>query len=225
MAYSALKLMRKRYRLPAVLAMCLSLIFLVIGMEEVSWFQRVLEIDTPAYFLERNDQYEMNFHNMHTTKMEDTYYLGGFILLVAISLFREQISSGLSKLKYTKLSILLPDFWMLAPFSLMLTFVQQGQIAARYAPATMILGTIIVLIGAILRQYTNRDWGSVFQHTLSLLIVIIGVLFFSFYDYIARGGRPWFPKEYMEFYIAWGIAVFGLNLAMRIRNTDFEHET
>jgi len=39
----------------------------VVGMEEISWGQRVLGFRPPAYFLEHNFQQELNFHNVMDT--------------------------------------------------------------------------------------------------------------------------------------------------------------
>lgn len=41
-----------------------SLSILVIALEEISWGQRLLEIETPEYFLENNVQYEVSIHNL-----------------------------------------------------------------------------------------------------------------------------------------------------------------
>lgn len=38
--------------------------FLFISGEEISWGQRLLELETPQYFEERNFQGELNFHNL-----------------------------------------------------------------------------------------------------------------------------------------------------------------
>jgi hypothetical protein len=62
-----------------------TLVFFVLAMEEVSWFQRVLDIDTPELF-GRNMQHEMNLHNFDTNLMENVYYFGAFGFLVLLPL-------------------------------------------------------------------------------------------------------------------------------------------
>ena len=69
--------------------------FFVIGMEEVSWFQRVLDIDTPKAFSE-NGQNEINFHNFFTDPSENIYYFGAFVLLVLLPFVR-LMNPGMSR--------------------------------------------------------------------------------------------------------------------------------
>ena len=37
-------------------------------MEEISWGQRLLDIETPDFFWEQNIQEEMNIHNLFTSE-------------------------------------------------------------------------------------------------------------------------------------------------------------
>ncbi|WP_299355730.1 hypothetical protein [uncultured Shimia sp.] len=53
------------------------------GMEEVSWLQPVLGIETTPLFAE-NWQYETNFHNFYTHEIEVVYYIVGAILLCLV---------------------------------------------------------------------------------------------------------------------------------------------
>lgn len=53
----------------------------VTGMEEVSWFQRVLSVETPEG-LEGNIQGELNVHNFATAAFENAYYFGAFVALM-----------------------------------------------------------------------------------------------------------------------------------------------
>lgn len=59
-------------------------VFFLIGMEEVSWFQRVLDIETPTA-LATNTQGEMNLHNFATDLVETLYYGCAFLFLVGLS--------------------------------------------------------------------------------------------------------------------------------------------
>jgi hypothetical protein len=70
----------------AVLAMAL----FVTGMEEVSWFQRVFGIATPAA-LSGNIQGEMNLHNLASTESEIFYYFGSFVYLILFPFITHQV--------------------------------------------------------------------------------------------------------------------------------------
>jgi len=61
----------------------LSFSFFIIAMEEVSWFQRVLSIETPSLF-ERNIQNEINLHNFSNDIIENIYYFVAFLFLVVL---------------------------------------------------------------------------------------------------------------------------------------------
>ena len=65
----------------------LSLVLFLIAMEEVSWFQRVLEIKTPNAF-SGNSQGEINLHNFSTDYVENIYYFGAFLFLVVLPYVR-----------------------------------------------------------------------------------------------------------------------------------------
>ncbi|CAN0577794.1 unnamed protein product, partial [Laminaria digitata] len=57
-------------------------ILMLIGLEEVSWFQRLAGIDTPEWLEPINAQRELNFHNIATSASENLYYVGAFCLCV-----------------------------------------------------------------------------------------------------------------------------------------------
>ncbi len=61
-------------------------LFFLIGMEEISWGQRLLGFETPEGLAERNWQQEFNFHNIHTDLFELAYYLGTGAFLIILPL-------------------------------------------------------------------------------------------------------------------------------------------
>ncbi|QLC21137.1 hypothetical protein HFP51_02415 [Parasphingopyxis sp. CP4] len=61
-------------------------LFFLIGMEEISWGQRLLGFETPESLAERNWQQEFNFHNIHTDLFELAYYLGTGAFLIILPL-------------------------------------------------------------------------------------------------------------------------------------------
>ena len=59
----------------------IGLALVVIGLEEVSWFQRVLAVPTPEWLDRINGQREINFHNVSTGLFENLYYVGSTLAL------------------------------------------------------------------------------------------------------------------------------------------------
>lgn len=60
----------------------LALASFALGMEEISWGQRVLGIATPAFFAERNAQYEITFHNFFESRPR--YREGAYLILAMV---------------------------------------------------------------------------------------------------------------------------------------------
>lgn len=81
-----------RKSLKVLVALTFSFAFFLIGMEEISWFQRYLELETPAMFAE-NTQGEMNFHNIATDEVENAYYFSMFILLILVPFLVNRVIS------------------------------------------------------------------------------------------------------------------------------------
>lgn len=57
-------LRQPRLGFEAVVLAGLSVVVGLAALEEVSWFQRVLQLDTPAFFQQHNRQGELNLHNL-----------------------------------------------------------------------------------------------------------------------------------------------------------------
>lgn len=73
----------------AIISLSIALVFFLISMEEVSWFQRFLSIKTPELF-KGNLQNEINFHNFHTDLIENIYYFGTFVFLILIPFINDR---------------------------------------------------------------------------------------------------------------------------------------
>jgi len=92
-----------------VLALGLALLFLLIGMEETSWFQQDLNIRTPGLFA-ANHQGEMNLHNYATNITEIIYYSGVFVFLVLLPFIDRQTLLPVEK---RSLSVFVPAQWLM----------------------------------------------------------------------------------------------------------------
>ncbi|MDQ4088580.1 MAG: hypothetical protein M3177_11325 [Pseudomonadota bacterium] len=67
----------------------LSLLLLVMAMEEISWGQRVLGFQTPEAIAAANWQGEFNFHNLQTDLSEAAYYSAAAVFLGFLPLLRD----------------------------------------------------------------------------------------------------------------------------------------
>lgn len=85
-----------RRRSPAVLlpAGLLAAGFFVLGMEEISWLQRVIGFATPARLADVNWQAEFNLHNLQTDLSELIFYAGAVLFLGVLPLLRDAIPAA-----------------------------------------------------------------------------------------------------------------------------------
>ncbi len=70
----------------------LSLVFIGFGFlfcagEELSWGQRIFSIDTPEWLKERNQQHEMNVHNLMIGEISVNKVIFGKILSISLALY------------------------------------------------------------------------------------------------------------------------------------------
>ncbi|MDH4280770.1 MAG: hypothetical protein OEW83_22110, partial [Acidimicrobiia bacterium] len=69
---------------PALAALVMAGGCLLLGLEEISWFQRVLDIESPELMVNRNGQKETNLHNFATGATGNLYYVAACVYLVLI---------------------------------------------------------------------------------------------------------------------------------------------
>ena len=180
-------------------------IFFLIGLEEVSWFQRDLGIETPEFF-ERNLQGELNFHNFATNFFENLYYgaaFASFVLapyLYACSTWlRRRLSAklvpGLAPFVAVAISCSYNyDMWIGIPMQIALW-----------------LAALIVLDQARQANTEKRSfvlWASVTLMAISQLVYLVrGEMFVRLKDI----------TEYREYLVAVGIFLYAIELLVRRR--------
>ena len=88
----------RRQAAPALaLAGLLAAIFFVLGMEEISWMQRIFAFGTPERLAELNWQGEFNLHNVQTDLTELVYYAGAGLFLTVLPLLRDAVPPALAR--------------------------------------------------------------------------------------------------------------------------------
>ncbi|MDJ0390958.1 hypothetical protein QMO56_22835 [Roseomonas sp. E05] len=186
-------------------ALLLAVCLFVVGMEEVSWMQRVFEIQTPTVLIEENMQKELNFHNLFTNGFELLYYGGSFVFLMLLPFLKEvapvpavlravaplipgravlAVSAPIASFNY--------DMWHLLPIQMVL-----------------ILSLVIVIRAAMTAP--GRGEMALFA-VAALLLVLSQVLLIAFGDRLVR---LWDPTEYKELFIGLGFACYGGEVAFR----------
>lgn len=185
-------------------ASCFALGLFVIGMEEISWMQRIIGFATPESLAQINWQGEFNFHNVQTDLSETLYYVCAGLFLGLLPLLWE---SGALRFAPAALS----------------SFIPPRVVAAVSAPAAIFnyghwnlipiqiatLASIFALLAFAWNAAARKD------RTESLL--------FAFLAFATSAGQATFlaygdrmeaipnATEFKEFFIALGLACFAFH--------------
>ena len=180
-----------------------SILFLLIAMEEVSWFQRVLKIETPDSF-KNNLQGEMNFHNFYSELSENIYYFGAFIFLIFLPTLKLILPRYLNFNEF-KLLIPRPFIVIIATIAYSYNFDMWNAVITQ----TTFYSCIIILFGLFIYS-SNRN-------EKRILVFIILLLIFQqiiFLNNPANFVRLWEITEYKEFFISLSFFVYSFNVLM-----------
>lgn len=183
----------------------LSLVFFVIAMEEVSWFQRVLEIETPKAF-DSNIQDEMNFHNFSTKFFENAYYFGVFLFLVLLPFVR-LLFPYVSNNSYLRIFVAPPFVGVIGTIACAYNFDMWNIIFTQIA----FFGSVVILFAfATFSSSKNERYIILFTifiiATTQVLFLINGINF----------AREWEVTEYKEFLIPLALLIYSLDVLTNI---------
>lgn len=194
----------------AALALCALFAFalFIIGMEEISWMQRVFGIATPALFAE-NQQREMNLHNMHSIVIGQTHKAIMFAALVLLPFIRDTAPQN-------RFFDLIADFLP----SRLIFAVSAPWVAFNYNEWNFLASQMYVTLTlAILVCYVKAAWDRgdareiALFGTVAAFIVLVQPLFLVLGD---RFVRMWDASEYVELFIALGLAFYTAETITRL---------
>ena len=209
---SIIFLLKKHFMQSLVLILG-ALIFFVIGMEEISWMQRILEVETSEFFHQNNIQKENNFHNLNTSLTQNVYYFGAFILFVVLPHYSENVILFLKKTKFSFLEILVPQKWILLPFCVTVAFIWP---TSYRHPSTIIAITItiFILLKEADRLQDSKEYFTVIHYcsTAALIVAISIIAIFRNTIWVLYSGAP---TEYMETLISLGLFVYSFDFFVR----------
>ena len=177
----------------------------VVGMEEISWMQRVFDIQTPTVLIEENQQKELNFHNLFTNVFELLYYGGGFVFLILLPFLVE--AAPLPKL-LKPVAPLLPGRFALAISAPLASF--NYDMWHLLPIKMMVILTVVILVRLASRVESRAE--AAFFSACALLVVLSQVLLLALGDQLIR---MWDPTEYKELIIALGFACYAGEVVWR----------
>ncbi|MBF0186622.1 MAG: hypothetical protein HQL50_01720 [Magnetococcales bacterium] len=181
-----------------------SVVMFLIGMEEISWFQRILDVETPELF-SSNMQNEMNIHNFYTTTSEYLYYTGAFVSLVLLPFvadgIRGRYPNGL-------ISCVLPDRFILSlgVISLQLNYDTWNALITQFCSFS---GLFIILYWLRTARGTPEK--------IAILFIMLGMVTAQVLFLIHGHTLHWISvlTEYKELFITVGLLFHALNLVGR----------
>jgi len=175
-----------------ILSLSFAFVFFLIGIEEVSWFQRFFHFETTGLF-KSNLQGEVNLHNFSTGLVENMYYFSSFVFLILIPFIHDN-------------SIFLKNNGLFSFFipSRFVLFVSGIFVAYNYDMWNILFTQLIFFVTLFIFIYYTRSYISINDkdYILSLSIIIVVVLtqtlFIVFGD---RFVRTWDVTEYKEMFM------------------------
>jgi hypothetical protein len=192
-----------------ILLIILSVGFFVLGMEEISWMQRVFNIETPEFFNEHSWQKELNLHNLQNNIANLGFYCGSWCFLIFLPFVATNSFFDVRKIKL--LRIIIPDQKVML-FSM--------PIATFVIGYWNFIGSQIVFFGSvsillIYFLYTSR------KATIAFMMVelITMQLIFLFGGYVGVENAKYFSEynETRELLIALAYFYYSIHVAHTIK--------
>lgn len=209
-------LLRKKdtHRAVLILVILFATVCFVIGMEEISWMQRVFDIKSPEFFLENNRQQEFNVHNLSTILFENIYYIGAFFLFGIIPFYSRKVINFFENNRFlSNFTVLLPDTWMFLAFA-STTGLLKGAVHSQ--PLVTLTAVIASIMTAhLVVRNTNLSFEKILEKQLtllSLLALIFSAITLHYFDYLNTGVRTHVGSEYRELYIALAIFLWSMSI-------------
>lgn len=194
----------------------IAIIFFVIGMEEISWMQRILEVQSNDFFMTHNEQYETNLHNISGYFFNQLYAVGAFILLTVLPYCYTQTIGLLKRLRLQNLSVFVPSAWLFLPFSVIAGF----DFPLAYISAISILiffFTVWMLIHKSTQPWNKKeDVAPPLVYLATAALITTSLIVYVFDQRVYSGYINTF-REHSEFFISFGIMTYALDVYIKNR--------
>lgn len=186
-------------------AMALFLFF--VGMEEISWGQRLFGFATPRGFA-ANDQAEFNLHNFNTSFLNACYYSLGFVFFILLPFLKDRLE-GLAKVEVLA-------FFIPSRFVLFASAIGVAYAWARWSELVFQMSFFLTFF--ILAAYT---WH--FRMTDSTFVLPAVFLTFTLTQvaiilYGENLTYHWEVNEYREFFIPLSFLIYAIEMSAKFRS-------
>lgn len=196
-------------RFPWAMLTCagFAFVFWFVGMEEVSWFQRQIGLETPDVLFEGNIQKEFNLHNFFTVGFEILYYFGTFVFFIILPFLRVIFSDWVEQNRYFDTFVPQPFVAIIGAMSCGYNF----EMWNIFPVQSCFVGTVVVLGFFLLASQRLQE---------RVLICFTGVILVAsqwvFLLGKGRYERIWEVTEYKELFITVGFVAYAISTLRRI---------
>jgi len=201
--------------LTLVFAGACAVVLFLLGMEEISWGQRLFGFDTPDSFA-ANRQGEVNLHNFFTTPIHTVYRLGSWAALILLPFM---VAFGPRWRLFDRFSTFLPPPWIAAMSAPIACFTSS---AWPFLPMQVVMLSSLLMM-AIFWHHGRRggqDTAWLFGAAALLMVVAEAIFLLGSERFI----RHWDVTEYQEFFMAFGLAALGWVAREKVRAHSHEVE-
>ena len=186
-----------------------ALVLFVMGMEEISWLQRVIGFDTPAELARANMQQEFNLHNVHTDLSENVYYVGAGTFLILLPFLRDALPGARGALGW--IDDYIPGRWV-AAVAAPLSIFNYGMWNVIPMQMTMML-TVLVCAFYARAAHVRADRTETGLFAGIAAAVVAGQAAFLAWGHLLP--FMWDASEYKELFLAGGLAAWTLDSVVR----------
>lgn len=176
---------------------------ILLGLEEISWFQRVFDIEPPEIMLNRNGQKETNLHNLATGASGNLYYVGAVVYGVLIPAL---VGDRRLPARLQWLQPLVPSRLVLFGSATAAAYVYEMW------NILWIQMTFWMTVAALWTTGRDRKWRWL-ATWLNAVVVVTAAAFLTVGGNMVRG---WDDTELRELIIPFGLALAGLEAIGRI---------
>ena len=191
------------------LAMFLAVIMLVIGMEEVSWLQRVFDWRTPGWLREINAQRETNLHNIIISEAENSYYAGAFLLMVVYPIVSYG-SSAWTRAESIKFLVPSRHVLLIGAFSTTFSYEMWNIF---WMQAAFYFGLAALFISCLDLRRSGSQTDFILFLAAFFILLAAQVINLSFGSNLIRA---WEDTELKEFIIAAGLFLYAFEIGLKM---------
>ena len=184
------------------------LVFFVLAMEEISWFQRVLGIEAPGVF-NSNQQDEINLHNFYTDELENVYYFGALVFLVLLPLVRA-LSPVVEASVYLRTFLPRPYIAIAGAVACAYNFDMWNVL---FIQISFFSAVIVLIVFAMLSSRPDEKALTVFA---AMLITVTQIMFLVYGENFYR---LWDVTEYKELFIPLAFFIYSSSVYHQVNKT------